>query len=208
MTGVERLLWTLVGRFERLALQQYTAALASLATGPKRAFLEQLEGRAGRDAELDGGPLGAAAEGILATVRGGSARRVLIAQAWVLELLGRTVYGLLAARESTGEETRSLARDGQRASESVLQALPPLLAAHVGEGDALFDALVSESTELLSRLDEFGERVDAAFGEPLGLAFVDVVGELSAALVSSCQARGLERRRVLGHLTSALMGLG
>lgn len=205
MDATEGLLWALVRRFEQLALTQYREHAAPLATDAKASFVAALP--TGGQADLAASPLHGPLEAVLETVRGEGPRRVLVAQGWVLEVLGRAVYRTLLEQDALSAPGRALAEAGLAASASVEAALPALLAERCGAGDALLAAFTGESQPVLERLEALGDVLEEAFAARFQLGFPELIGAFSADLVTSCQAVGLERRVVLGHLASALMGL-
>jgi hypothetical protein len=81
-----------------------------------------------------------------------------------------------------------------------------MISERVGEGEAAFEAFSAATHDVLSAVDELAEPVDDIFAEPFGVRYADVLGDCTAELLTTCQALGMPRRKVAGHLASASMG--
>ena len=81
------------------------------------------------------------------------------------------------------------------------------IAERVGTHERLYPVFAEVSQNVLAALDALAEPVDEIFGDRFGLRFADVMGEFAAGLVSACTALGMQRRKVVGHLAGACMGL-
>lgn len=204
----ERLLWTLMRRFETLALDRYRTHALDLATPAKCDFVATIVALDAADADLAACDLARPTDALLAAARSPDEAATLIVQGIVLERLGQAIYGIVAATErAVGEASRGLARAGRAASESVTARVADRLAARVGAGDALWTAFAGASHDVLAALDGLADPVDRVFGDRFGLHFADLMGEFTADLVEASTALGMPRRKVVAHLAGAAMGL-
>jgi hypothetical protein len=80
------------------------------------------------------------------------------------------------------------------------------LRSRIGTGEALLQAIMTESAPLLRTLDELGEGIDATFLERYGVSFADLMGDVAAELIATCIELDVDRRKLVAFLTSALMG--
>jgi len=204
----ERLLWSIMRRFEVLALERYRATAPSLATDAKIGFVATLDGLDNAAAARGGHALDAATDALLATARGADEATTLVVQGLLLERLGQVIYGMLATTEQpVGDVSRGIARAGRAASESVTVQVPDRLVACLGPGDALWNTFAGASHDVLGALDGLADPVDETFGHRFDLRFADIMGEFTADLVTTCSSMGLPRRKVVAHLAGAAMGL-
>lgn len=203
---LEDLFWAILRRFEGAALAQYGACLPDLATPAKRAYVERLQQRAPSDSQLDASDLAGPVRELLSTAENKDAITTLIVQGLFLEHLGRAIYRLASEQPSMSAESRTLAVDGVAASDAVVARTTELLAQRFPSGDELFNRFVEASRDLVVRLDTLGEGVDQTFGEKFQLHFRDIMGDFTADLLPACVALGMTRRKVVSHLTGALMG--
>jgi hypothetical protein len=81
------------------------------------------------------------------------------------------------------------------------------IAERVGTHERLYVVFVEESEDVMGLLDALAEPVDTIFGERFGLRFADVMGEFAAGLITACTGLGMQRRKVVGHLAGACMGI-
>jgi hypothetical protein len=194
-------------KFERLALERYTAHAPALATLEKRRFVARLDALETDEAPLAASVLAAPVEELLARARGTDAVSVLIVQGLVLEHLGQAIYRVAKDTERASPGSRALAADGQAASVSVTAEAAAEIAERVGTDERLYPVFVEASEEALAALDALADPVDEVFGERFGLRFADVLGEFAAGLITACTALGMQRRKVVAHLAGACMGL-
>lgn len=203
----ERLLWSLMQRFESLALERYGAHAPELATPGKRELVAHLSAIGRDDAGLAASDLGGPAEALLARAREGGEASALLVQGVVLEHLAQAIYRIAETSGRTGAASQALAARGLRASVEVTGLVGQRIAARIGTGDALYATFADVSHDVLAALDALAEPVDRVFGERFGLRFADVMGEFTADLVTACTALGMQRRKVVAHLAGAAMGL-
>ena len=205
--GTESLFWALMHKFERLALERYTAHTPTLATDAKRRFVASLHALATDETPLAASVLAAPVEELLARARSTDAVSVLIVQGLVLEHLGQAIYRVATDTPKASPALRALAAAGHAASLSVTTAASAEIAARVGTHERLYAVFADTSDDVLAALDALAEPVDEVFGERFGLRFADVMGEFTAGLVTACTALGMQRRKIVAHLAGACMGL-
>ena len=206
----ELLLWALMARFERLALDRYVAlapALADAGAGAKRAWVARLDALPTDAAALAASPLAPPTDALLARAQSADETAVLLVQGLVLEHLGQAIYRVAEGTERASDASRSLARDGLAASRAVTAAAARRTADAVGSGEDLYRTFTDHTHEVLGALDALADPVDAVFGARFGLRFADVMGEFVADLVAAGTALGMQRRKIVAHLAGACMGL-
>ena len=204
----ERLFWTLMRRFERLAVDRYAAHAPALAGESKRRFVARLEEVGADETALAESPLARPISGLLARAQSADEPTTLLVQGLVLEYLGQAVYRIVhGTSRVVSDPSRRLARDGLAASETVTAAAASRIPECIGTGDVLYAAFVATSYDVLSALDGLADPVDRVFGERFGLGFADVMGEFTADLIGACTALGMQRRKVVAHLAGAAMGI-
>lgn len=206
----ELLLWALLARFERLALDRYVALAPSLAAaggGAKPAFVARLDALPTDPAALAASPLAGPVDVLLARAQSADETAVLLVQALVLESLGQAIYRIAQGTESASAATRALARDGLAASRAVTAASAERTSATIGSGEALYHVFSDRTHDVLGALDALADPVDAVFGTRFGLRFADVMGEFVAELIAAGTALGMQRRKIVAHLAGACMGL-
>jgi hypothetical protein len=205
--GAERLLWALMQKFERLALERYTVHTPALATVEKQRFVARLNALETDEAPLAASVLAAPVEELLGRARSTDAVSALIVQGLVLEHLGQAIYRVAQDSERASPASRALAAAGHAASVSVTTEASTEIAERVGTHEQLYAVFADVSQEVMAALDALAEPVDEVFGERFGLRFADVMGEFAAGLITACTALGMQRRKVVAHLAGACMGL-
>jgi hypothetical protein len=204
----ERLFWTLMRKFETLAVDRYAVHAPALLSESKRRFVAQLAAAGVDEARLAESPLASPVGALLARAQSPDEPTTLVVQGLVLEHLGQAIYRIVHGTSRTvSDASRHLARDGMAASEAVTAAAATRLPACVGSGDALYAAFVGASHDVLGSLDGLADPVDRVFGERFGLGFADVMGEFTADLIGACTTLGMQRRKVVAHLAGAAMGI-
>ncbi len=201
----EALLWTILSRFEFLAVEQYGATVPSLLTPEKIAVVALLRTRVQTEDELAGTQLEAPIAALVASATSTRAAHVLIAQGLFLELIGEAIYRTFGANELSSGSTRELCILGNRASGRARDTIPGLLREHIGRGDVLLQAIVDESGPLLARLDDLGEGIDAHYLDRFGVSFADLMGDVAAELIAIAIDLDVDRRKFVAFLASALM---
>jgi hypothetical protein len=194
-------------RFESPALARYRSHAPMLATEEKARFVAELLAIEQCDELLAAQGLAAPTETLLARAGGSDEASTLLVEGLVLERLRHSIYRLAAGADRAGEESRALAEAGRRASGAVSAVAAQRIAISLGTGEALFAVFAPKSNAVIGALDAMAEPVDRTFGERFGLRFAEVMGEFTADLIVACTELGMQRRKVVGHLTSACMGL-
>lgn len=205
MDELERTFWSMMSRFEGLAQELYRQHAPALAVASKADLVRRLR-EVPAPAEGSPGPLTEAVDALLARAQARDPAEVLLIWGLFLEPLGQIVYRLVGARPVLSEAGRHLGAAALSASAEATQRVEAVIRAELGEGDALLDQFLRVTRPVLGALDSFGEAVDEAFGDRFGLRFAELLGQLSGQLLPTCVALGMQRRRVVMHLASALMG--
>jgi hypothetical protein len=203
----EALLWTILARFESLAVEQYTASAPALLTPEKLNAVALLRTRVPDDEYLICSGLEAPLVALMRSATSTRAEHVLIAQGLFLEAIGGAIYSNFRANAATSEPTRELCERGFAASARARAIVPGLLRARFGDGDSLLQAIMTEAGPLLRSIDDLGEGIDASFLEHYGVSFADLMGDVAAELIAMCIDLGIDRRKFVSFLTSALMGI-
>lgn len=201
----ELLLWTILQKFESLALMQYKLHELSLDTPEKRTLVGVLNSRVPSDEALETTTLSVPVTELLADAIGADESHTLIVQGLLLELLGQTIYQSFAQNSSVSPDTRALCVLGLKASQANRTRLPELFAEKIGKGEDFFQAFITASRPVIKHLDGLGEGLDEHFSMRFGLHYTDLIGEFVAELISACIELGMDRRKLMGSLTDALM---
>ena len=203
----ELLLWTILRNFELLALRQYEKNVADLATVEKRELVELLNSQVSSNEALEEAQLDLPINDLLKSATGPDEIHTLIVQGLLLETLGKTIYQIFEQNNVLSFPTRSLCRRGLLAGSSIKDKILKLIPKKAGIGEQLFQTFVTISRPVIMRLDTLGERMDKHISEYFGVSFADLMGEFVAELVPLCVELGVERRKIISHLTGALMGI-
>ena len=204
----ERLLWTLMRRFESLAVDRYAAHASALLIDAKREFVAGLGSDAGDDAALAASALGGPTGMLLARAQSPDEAATLLVQGLVLESLAQAIYRLVGEQgRGVSEAFRTRAAEGLAASQAVSRIAVARTAEQLGTGDALYVRFAALTYDVLAALDALADPVDRVFGDRFGLRFADVMGEFMADLIGACTALGMQRRKVVAHLAGAAMGV-
>ena len=203
----EALLWTILARFESLAVEQYARTVPTLLTPQKQLVVTRLRSRIAAADDLAGTPLEAPIAALMAGITSSDESRVLIGQGLFLELIGEAIYRSFAENSVTSEATRDMCNVGLAASIRARELVGDLLRTRIGEGDTLLQAIMTEGTPLLHSLDDLGAGIDTYFLDRFGLSFADLMGDVAAELIAMCIELHVDRRKFVAFLTSALMGM-
>ncbi len=203
----EYLLWTILRSFETLALTQYERNAAVLATAEKKDLVNLLISQVPTDEAFEGTDLAVPIKNLMVSATGADQQHTLIVQGLLLEVLGRTIYRMFQAKEMFSTTTSTLCNTGLAAGKSINREIRRLISEKIGMGEQLFQAFVTVSRPVIINLDTLGERLDKHFNERFGISFADLMGEFVAELIPTCVELGMERRKIVGYLTSVLMGI-
>ncbi len=205
MDATELLLWTVMKQFESLAVERYRDTAPQLASAKKHELLAALRLVAADESALASTNLAQPVKSLMEAAHGKSEADTLLVQGLLLEPLGRAIYRAAGGAKDLSAEGAALASLGAAASDEVCQAVPLLIEASLGTGEKLFASFAGSTRPILSQLDVMGELLDAHFGDRLQLRFADLLGEVAGELLPACAGLGMNRRKVVCHLTSALM---
>lgn len=203
---LEDLFWAILRRFEVVALRQYDAHAALLATSAKRELVSRLVERVPQDDALEASSLGVPVRGLIDTAANDDVGTTLLVQGLLLEHLGQAIYASVTDNRHVSTESRTLAASAVAASTTVTTQVPDRIRDSIGEGEALFARFAEATSDVLAGLDALGEGVDETFGTPFALQFRDIVGEFVASVIPVCTGLGMNRRKVVSHLAGAFMG--
>ncbi|HWP65060.1 MAG TPA: hypothetical protein VNO26_03995 [Candidatus Limnocylindria bacterium] len=205
----ERFFWALMRRFETLAVDRYAALAPALLLDEKVRFVERLAADGADPAALAASPLEKPSGELLARAQQSrDEAATLLVQGIVLECLGQAIYRLVAGRtEGVSEASRQRAAEGLAASAAVTAAAGARIAERLGTGEPLYARFADVTYDVVAALDPLADPVDCVFGRRFGLRFADVMGEFTADLVGVCTGLGMQRRKVVAHLTGAAMGV-
>jgi hypothetical protein len=204
--SAEKLLWSVLRRFETATMARYFEHVPQLALPLKTQLIERLQERAASDENLNASALAGPIETVLVAAQSENAEETLFTQGLLLEVLGSAIYRAAANSNVLPVSSRELARLGRRACQESVDEAVRIIAGRIGEGDSAFEAFCAATDDVLAAVDALAEPVDSTFAEPFGVTYGDVLGECTADLMCACQSLGMPRRKVAGHLASASMG--
>jgi hypothetical protein len=202
----ERLFWTVMKRLEAVALEQYRRFAPNLATLPKVELVESIGAAAPGDAISDA-DLSKGLDEVIANARGKDEDATLMLQGLLLERLGRTIYAVLHARENISEATRAMAERAAEVSDRIAEFAAERLKVKYPDGDKLFQFFQDSTGNLFRSLDGISAGIDRAFGQRFGITFADLIGEYTADILPTLASLGMNRRKVVCHLTGSFMGM-
>jgi hypothetical protein len=201
----ERVLWTVLRRLEALALERYERFAPALATPAKRIVVERLRDEVPTDGALTGQELDGPVRDLCAAAATDSALATLCVQGLTLERLGQAIYTRLATSPGAGPLSRNLADlGGEAADVSLALALGELQRRSSTED--LLAAYCTATGPVLACFDAVGVAGDRALGDHFGLRFIDVLADVATELIDNCVHLGMDRRKLVCHLTAAFMG--
>jgi hypothetical protein len=201
----ERILWTVLRLLETLALQQYERFVPTLATPAKRIVVGRLTDEVPSDEALDGEELEGPIRELCSAASTDSAVATLCVQGITLERLGQAIYNRLATSPGAGPLSRHLADLGRDATgESIELAINELKSRSARED--LLSAYCAATGPVLACFDALGVAGDRALGPHFGLRFIDVLADVATELLENCVDLGMDRRKLVCHLTAAFMG--
>jgi hypothetical protein len=129
----------------------------------------------------------------------------LCVQGLTLERLGQASYSLLATSPGAGPLSRHLAGlGGEAAGVTIELALSELQRRSLTED--LLAAYCTATRPVLACFDAVGDAGDRALGDHFGLRFIDVLTDVATELIDNCVHLGMDRRKLVCHLTAAFMG--
>lgn len=201
----ELVLWTVLRRLEILALERYERLVPALATPAKRIVVERLLDAVPTDEALAGHELDGPVRDLCNAASTDSALATLCVQGLTLERLGQAIYTHLATSPGAGPLSRQLADlAGEAASESIELAISDLKRRSSTED--LFAEYCTATRPVLACFDALSVAGDSALGDHFGIRFIDVLTDVATELIDNCTRLGMDRRKLVCHLTGAFMG--
>jgi hypothetical protein len=208
-TGVlappERVLWTVLRRLEALALERYERFVPDLATPAKRSVVGRLRDEVPTDRALAGQELDGPVRDLCSAAATDSALATLCVQGLTLERLGQAIYTRLATSPGAGLLSRHLAELGGEAAGLTIELAFSELQRRASTDD-LLAAYCTATRPVLACFDDVGVAGDRALGDHFGLRFNDVLADVATELIDNCVHLGMDRRKLVCHLTAAFMG--
>lgn len=205
LTPPERLLWTVLRRLEALALERYQQFVPSLATPAKRIVVGRLRDEVPTDGALAGHELEGPVRDLCSAAATDSPLATLCVQGLTLERLGQAIYSRLATSPGAGPLSRQLADlGGEAAGATIEMALADLRRRSATED--LLAAYCNATRPVLACFDALSFAGDRALGPHFGLRFIDVLTDVATELIDNCVHLGMDRRKLVCHLTAAFMG--
>lgn len=205
-SSAELLLWTTLRTVEGQTLGRYQTQAPDLLTPAKSQAVQAITAL-GQGALVETS-LAEAVPALLDAAEGqGAEEDALWIQGLLLEHLGITLYTALGQGQRLSPEGTLAAAQGAQASEDVAALATAALRARYPEPKARFQAFIRHTRPVFARLDTLGEAIDDSFAEPMDLCFADLMGDFVADLLPRCtEELGFERRKVMMHLSAAMMG--
>ncbi len=207
LTDSEILLWTVLHNFEALALSQYEKFCSALATPEKKELVSLLFSRVPDNKAMENTSLDQPVKALLDAATSSSEKDTLLIQGLLLEVLGKTIYDTFKDSESFTAATHHLCSVGLKAQDSIGTKITTAIKERIGTAEQIYSAFIDISKPVILRLDALGESLDQHFSEQFDISFSDLMGSFVAELVLTCTNLGMERRKIVGYLTSALMGV-
>lgn len=201
----EALLCSILRHFETLALRQYEAVAPELANGKKRALLSALQRLAPDDEALDGAELGELVARLALSVTSRDRRKVLLRQAFLLEIVGQAIYASAGRSGNASDDVRAACALGIAAGEETRKAAFARIADEFEDADTLLASLVEAASGVIMALGPFGGAIDREFGESLGLNFGDLMAESMMTIDAAAARLGVDRSKLAAYLMNVMM---
>ena len=201
----ERLLWTIMRRLEAIALDRYERFVPALATPAKRIVVGRLRDEVPTDLALTGQELEGPLRDLCRAASTDSALATLCVQGLTLERLGQAIYTRLATSPGAGPLSRHLGAFGSEAAGVSIELAVAELQRRASTED-LLAAYCTATRPVLACFDALGVAADRALGGHFGLRFIDVLTDVATELIDDCVHLGMDRRKLVCHLTAAFMG--
>jgi hypothetical protein len=201
----ERLLWTVLRLLETLALERYERFVPALATPAKRLLVERLRAEVPTDAALAGQELDEPVRDLCSAASTDSALATLCVQGLTLERLGQAIYTRLATSPGACPLSRHLAELGGEAAGATIELAISELKRRSSTDD-LLAAYCTTTGPVLACFDALGDIGDRALGPHFGLRFIDLLADVATELIDNGVHLGMDRRKLVCHLTAAFMG--
>jgi len=206
---LDGLLGQLFFPLEELAIQQYQGLAPVLYSKELDQFLSYLKKVSNQSpANLKETSLYQPLQNLLQIVTTDNPKSVLINQGFLLENLAQIVFQMAFQDETPlSSDFKSHFRTGyhlsQKIAQTAIQQLKKIFSGNIQEG---FDNFQQESKPLFQALYLLGEKVDENFGAFMNLSFEDMMGDFTSEILPGCVEIGFDRKKVVIHLTTSLMG--
>ena len=179
--------------------------MPALATPAKRIVVGRLREEVPTDEALAGQELEGPVRDLCSAAATDSTLAALCVQGLTMERLGQAIYTRLATSPGAGPLSRDLADiGGEAAGESIELALSDLRRRSSTED--LLATYCAATRPVLECFDAVGVAGDRALGPHFGLRFIDVLTDVATELIDNCVQLGMDRRKLVCHLTAAFMG--
>ena len=202
MTAIEQTFWSGMKQLEDLAVLQYTKFIPEVNCGLKRTFLQNKVIAPGNSRN---GRLANEIARLVQIATKDSREDTLLLQGFSLELLGQSIYNAVLNTPSLSENSHKLAEEANLASQEVFNQVLSILRKENLVGDPLFKSFVSATQDVFGQLDSMGSLIDETFSDHSQLKFDDVLADAVTELLKHGYHLGMDRRKLLRQLTSALM---
>jgi hypothetical protein len=201
MIEIEQTFWSMMKQLEALAVSQYKKFIPELNTARKEIFLQGLPSQQNSPSDQ----LSTAVEKLVQAATKNSRLDTLLLQGFTLEILGQAVYRAIQNTSAINESSHLLAQQANTASQDVLQQILSTLRKENVVGDSGFKAFVSATQDVFGALDSMGSLIDETFTSESQLKFDDVLADAVTELLKYGADLGMDRKKLLRHLTSSLM---
>lgn len=202
MSNIEQTFWSGMKHLEQLAVSQYKKFVPELNISKKEKLLQNnsIASNVSNDDRLS------AEIGRLIQIATKTSRiETLLLQGFSLELLGQSIYQAVFNTPSISEISRALADEADLASQEVFNQVLSILKKENLVGESLFKSFVTATQDVFGQLDSMGALIDETFSEHSQLKFDDVLADTVTELLKYGTEFGIDRKKLLRQLTSALM---
>ncbi|MCI0447071.1 hypothetical protein L0244_02650 [bacterium] len=202
MTNIEQTFWSGMNQLEDLAVSQYKKFVPELNISRKQKFLQN---NSSVSKNLNDERLSTEIGRLVQIATKTSRVDSLLLQGFSLELLGQSIYKAVINTPSLSESSHTLAKEAEVASQEVFNEVLSILRKENLVGDSLFKSFISATQDVFGQLDSMGSLIDETFSDHSQLKFDDVLADTVTELLKHGTQLGMDRRKLLRQLTSALM---
>lgn len=192
-------------QLEDLAVRQYKKYIPELDPVKKQRFLRNIESKFPSQENSSSERLSSAIGQLVQTATKNSRLDTLLLQGLSLELLGQAIYKAIINTASLSEDSRQLAEEADGASQEILDQVLSILRKDGLVGDSLFKSFISATQDVFGQLDSMGSLIDQTFSGQSQLTFDEVLADAVTELLKHGTELGMDRKKLLRQLTSALM---
>ncbi len=202
MTNIEQTFWSGMKQLEDLAVSQYKKFVPELNISGKQKFLQN---NSSAPNDLNDDRFATEIGRLIQIATKHSRVDSLLLQGLSLELLGQSIYKAVLNTPSLSDNSHTLAKEAELASQEVFNQILSILRKENLVGDSLFKSFVSATQDVFGQLDSMGSLIDETFSDHSQLKFDDVLADAVTELLKYGSQLGMDRRKLLRQLTSALM---